>query len=150
MLSDINVEAGEAMADKLRSAGHDASFLRADATVEEEVAALVSKTVEVFGGLHLAANIVGDAHPEAAGPEFHQQSLKGWEHTMAVSLRSVFLSMKHEIAHMTDPGGGAIAKVTSLAALQDAGVSGAAYAGASAGVRRLSKLAADPYAGSGV
>src|SRR3546814_13327094 len=80
MLSDINVEAGEAMADKLRSAGHDARFLRADATVEEEVAALVSKTVEVFGGLHLAANIVGDAHPEAAGPEFHQKSLNGWEH----------------------------------------------------------------------
>src|SRR3546814_6957540 len=94
------------MADKLRSAGHDASFLRADATVEEEVAALVSKTVEVFGGLHLAANIVGDAHPEAAGPEFHQQSLKGLEHNMAVSLRSVFLSMKHEIAHMNDHGGG--------------------------------------------
>src|SRR3546814_3022438 len=94
MLSDINVEAGEAMADKLRSAGHDARFLRADATVEEEVAALVSKTVEVFGGLHLAAHIVGDAHPEAAGPEFHQQSLKGWEHTMEVILRSVFLDRK--------------------------------------------------------
>src|SRR3546814_13110381 len=106
MLSDINVEAGEAMADKLRSAGHDARFLRADATVEEEVAALVSKTVEVFGGLHLAANIVGDAHPEAAGPEFPQQSLKGREHTMAGSLRSVFLARKHETAHILQHGGG--------------------------------------------
>src|SRR3546814_634185 len=113
-------------------------------------AALVSKTVEVFGGLHLAANIVGDAHPEAAGPEFHQQSLKGWEHTMAVSLRSVFLSMKHEIAHMIDHGGGAIANVTSLAAMLYVGVSGAAYAASKAGVIRLTKFAAVTYADRGV
>src|SRR3546814_15464484 len=65
MLSDINVEAGEAMADKLRPAGHDASFLRADATVEEEVAALGCKPVAVFGGLHVDANVLGGAQPGA-------------------------------------------------------------------------------------
>lgn len=150
MLSDINRAAGEEMADKLRAAGHLAHFLYADATVEEDVEALVRKTVETFGGLHLAANIVGDAHPEAAGPEFHLQSLEGWEHTMAVSLRSVFLSMKYEIAHMIDHGGGAIANVTSLAALLYVGVSGAAYAASKAGVVRLTKFAAVTYADRGV
>ena len=102
------------------------------------------------GGLHVAANIVGDAHGEAAGPEFHRQSLESWEHTQAVSLRSVFLSMKHEIAYMTEHGGGAIANVTSLAALLYVGASGAAYAAAKAGVVRLTKFAAVSYADRGI
>src|SRR3546814_13351800 len=89
------------------------------------------------------------AHPEAAGPEFHQQSLKGWEHTMAVSLRSVFLSMKHEIAHMIDHGGGAIANVTSLAARLLVGVSGEAHAAAKAGLIRRNTLAAGTYRAPG-
>ncbi len=150
MLSDIDRAGGEALAEKLRMAGHAAHYLYADATVEEDIEALVRKTVETFGGLHLAANIVGDAHPEAAGPEFHTQSLKGWEHTMAVSLRSTFLSLKHEIAHMIDHGGGAIANVTSLAAMLYVGVSGAAYAASKAGVIRLTKFAAVTYADRGV
>ena len=150
MLSDINRPAGEAMAEKLRSEGYEAQFLHADATVEEEVEALVRKTVETYGGLHLAANVVGDAHPQASGAEFHTQSLESWEHTMAVTLRSVFLSMKYEIAHMIDNGGGAIANVTSLAALLYVGVSGAAYAASKAGVVRLTKFAAVTYADRGV
>lgn len=84
MLSDINVESGEAMAEKLLSAGHDVRFLRADATIEEDIEALVRKTVETFGALHVAANIVGDAHRDASGPDLHHQSLEAWEHTQEV------------------------------------------------------------------
>ncbi|WP_454882453.1 SDR family NAD(P)-dependent oxidoreductase [Sphingomonas oryzagri] len=146
MLSDINAEGGEAMAEKLRSTGHDVRFLRADATVEDDVETLVRKTVEAFGGLDVAANIVGDAHRDASGPDLHQQSLESWEHTQAVSLRSVFLSMKHEIAYMIDHDGGVICNVTSLAALLYVAASGAAYAAAKAGVVRLTKFAAVSYA----
>jgi NAD(P)-dependent dehydrogenase (short-subunit alcohol dehydrogenase family) len=150
MLSDINEAAGEAVAERLRAEGYETAFLRADATCEEDVAALVRKTVETFGALDIAANVVGDAHRDASGPEFHQQSLLSWEHTQAVSLRSVFLSMKYEIAHMIEHGGGAIANVTSLAAMLYVGASGAAYAAAKAGVIRLTKFAAVSYADRGV
>lgn len=150
MLSDINKAAGETAAERLRGEGCEAAFLRADATCEEDVAALVRKTVETFGALDIAANIVGDAHRDASGPEFHQQSLESWEYTQAVSLRSVFLSMKYEIAHMIENGGGAIANVTSLAAMLYVGASGAAYAAAKAGVIRLTKFAAISYADRGI
>jgi len=150
MLSDINAAAGEATTERLREEDFDVRFLRADATQEADVEALVRKTVETFGALHVAANVVGDAHRDASGPEFHQQSLESWEHTQAVSLRSVFLSMKHEIAYMIDHGGGAICNVTSLAALLYVGASGAAYAAAKAGVVRLTKFAAVSYADRGV
>ena len=150
MLADINRERGEAHTERLRSQGCEVRFLHADATRESDVETLVRRTVETFGGLHLAANIVGDAHPQASGPEFHLQSLESWEHTLAVSLRSTFLCLKHEISYMIGHGGGAIANVTSLAGLLHVPESGAAYAAAKAGVIRLTKFAAVTYADRGV
>lgn len=150
MLSDIDPQTGQAVAERLRGEGHDVRFLRADATAEADVAALVAGTVAAFGALHIAANIVGDAHRDAAGADFHQQSLESWDYTQAVSLRSVFLSMKHEIAHMIGHGGGVICNVTSLAGLLHVGAAGAAYAAAKAGVVRLTKFAAVSYANRGV
>jgi len=150
MLSDIDEASGRATAERLRADGYATAFVRADATDEEDVAALVCKTVETFGAIDIAANIVGDAHRDASGPDFHQQSLLSWEHTQAVSLRSVFLSMKYEIQQMIAQGGGTIANVTSLAALLYVGASGAAYAAAKAGVIRLTKFAAVSYADRGI
>lgn len=150
MLADINNEAGEAQTEMLRAAGADVRFLRTDATQEDDVGRLVAQTVEAFGGLHIAANIVGDAHRDASGNDFHNQSLESWEHTMAVTLRSVFLSMKNEIAHMIENGGGSIVNITSLAGMLYVGPAGAAYAASKAGVIRLTKFAAVSYANRGV
>jgi NAD(P)-dependent dehydrogenase (short-subunit alcohol dehydrogenase family) len=150
MLADIDRERGETVAAAIRSQGYDAQFQYADATNEADVQALIHKTTRTFGGLHLAANIVGDAHPDAAGPEFHLQSAESWEHTLAVSLRSTFLCLKHEISYMIEHGGGAIANVTSLAGLLHVPESGAAYAAAKAGVVRLTRFAAVTYADRGV
>lgn len=150
MMADINREAGTARAAALRAAGGEVQFMVADATQEADVQALVERTVATYGGLHLAANIVGDAHPQASGPEFHLQSLESWEHTFAVSVRSTFLCLKHEITHMIAHGGGAIANVTSLAGLLYVPDAGVAYAAAKAGVVRLTKFAAVTYAGRGV
>src|ERR1700730_6957852 len=74
MLADIDRERGETVAAAIRSTGDDAPFQSAGATYEADVKAIIHKTLRTFGGLHLAANIVGDAHPDAAGPEFHLQS----------------------------------------------------------------------------
>jgi NAD(P)-dependent dehydrogenase (short-subunit alcohol dehydrogenase family) len=150
MVSDINAVAGEATAERLRSEGTEARFLRADATIEDDTQRLIRTTVENFGALHIAANVVGDVHPGAAGPEFHQQSLLAWEATLAVSLRSTFLAMKHEIAYMIEHAGGTICNVTSLAGMLHVAESGAAYAAAKAGVIRLTKFAALNYAARGV
>jgi NAD(P)-dependent dehydrogenase (short-subunit alcohol dehydrogenase family) len=89
MVSDIDTAGGEAVVERLRGQGCEAHFLRADATAEEDVERLIGTTIEIFGALHVAANVVGDVHSEAAGPEFHQQSLLGWEATLAVSLQHV-------------------------------------------------------------
>ena len=150
VLSDINTELGEERAEALRAAGHSATFIRADATREEEVEALIRRTVLDHGGLHLAANVVGDGHPGASGPEFHQQSLEAFEYTIMICLRTTFLCLKHEIAHMIDHGGGAIANVTSLAGMLYNSFGGAGYGSSKAAVIRLTKFAAVSYADRGI
>ena len=89
MCADINEAVGQATVKRLRDQGGDVRFLRTDATSEAEVERLIKTTVDTFGGLDVAANVVGDGHPDSNGPEFHNQSLEGWEWTMAVTLRSV-------------------------------------------------------------
>lgn len=150
MLSDIDVEGGEAIAADIRAAGGDARFRRADATREADVAALVSATIERFGGLHIAANIVGDSMGDAKGPDMHLKSVEGWDDTFAVCLRSTFLGLKHEIGHMIDHGGGAIVNIASLAAIKTLAKSGAAYSTAKAGVLHLTRWTAVQYADRGV
>src|SRR5690606_4520172 len=150
MIADMNVERGEALATKLRAEGATVNFIRVDATNEEDIKRAIRTTVDSFGGLDIAANIVGDAHRDAAGAEFHQQSLLSWDHTVAVSMTSVFLSMKHEIAYMIENGGGAICNVTSLAGMFHVPDAGIAYGAAKAGVIRMTKFAAVTYADRGV
>lgn len=150
MLSDIENDAGEAQAQRLRDSGADAKFIRADATVEEDVERLVRETVETFGGLNYAANIVGAAHLGSMGPEFHKQELSAWEWTQNICLRSVFLCMKYQISHMIDHGGGAITNVASTAGIAYVPDAGASYAVAKAGVIKLTKFAAISYADKGI
>jgi NAD(P)-dependent dehydrogenase (short-subunit alcohol dehydrogenase family) len=150
MIADINEAGGQTTVEKLRSRGAQAQFLRVDATNEEDIERAVRVTVETFGGLHIAANIVGDAHREAAGPEFHLQTRHSWDATVAVTMTSVFLSMKHEIAHMIQNGGGVICNVTSLAGMLHVPDSGIAYSAAKAGVIRMTKFTAVNYADRGI
>lgn len=150
MLSDIDEEGGQKTAETLRSEGGRIGFFRADATREEDIAALVRATVSTFGGLHLAANVVGDSIGDANGPEMHLKSVEGWDATFAISLRSAFICLKHEIAHMIAHGGGAIANVSSLAGLVYVPESGAAYSSAKAGIVQLTRFAAVSYADRGV
>lgn len=150
VLSDINVDLGEVRAEALRAAGHAATFIRADATSEEEVEALVRRMVLDHGGLHLAANVVGDGHPEASGPELHKVPLAAFQHTIRMNVHSTFLSLKHEIAHMIDHGGGAICNVTSLAGMLYNSFGGVGYGSSKAAVIRLTKFAAVSYADRGI
>lgn len=150
VLADINGPLGEERAEALRAEGFQARFFNADATDEAQVEALVRFAVEQFGGLHLAANVVGDAHPDSAGPDLHTQPVAAFDHTIAMCLRTTFLCMKHQIAHMVENGGGAICNVTSLAGMIHNGFGGAAYGAGKAGVIRLTKFAAVSYADRGI
>jgi NAD(P)-dependent dehydrogenase (short-subunit alcohol dehydrogenase family) len=115
-------------------------------TRDEDVKAAVEVAVESFGGLDVAFNNAGVEQPNAPAADIAEEV---WDRVLAVSLRGVFLSMKHEIPVMLQRGGGAIVNTSSGAGLKGF-AGGAAYGAAKFGVIGATKCAALDYASSGV
>jgi NAD(P)-dependent dehydrogenase (short-subunit alcohol dehydrogenase family) len=142
VVSDVNeAGAGETVA-RIRAAGGEAVFVRADVSKPEENAALVRAAVERYGGLHAAANNAGIAGPVAPTVDY---PIDGWDRVISVNLSSVFYGMRAEIAAMLEAGGGAIVNVSSI--LGEVGYRGScAYVAAKHGIVGLTRAAALEYA----
>ncbi|MCX4094371.1 SDR family NAD(P)-dependent oxidoreductase [Nocardia sp. alder85J] len=122
-------------------------WVTADVTDTDQVAALVDEVVRRHGGLHVAVNnagIFGAAAPLADLDE------KIWHATLDVNLTGVFLSMKHEIAHMREHGGGAIVNISSNIGAHRRLAGLAAYTASKAAVSALTRAAALDHIADGI
>ena len=145
-LADINEGALRAANDELTSAGQQALAVVCDVSDEDQVAALVDRTVATYGRLDMAFNNAGiqvppsDAADEPAGI---------FERVNAINLRGVWACMKHELRQMREQGSGAIVNCSSLGGL--VGLPGrASYHASKHGVLGLTKSAALEYAPRGI
>jgi len=147
VIADINPETGEAAAALIRANGGEASFVRADVSREESVAAMVAHAVETFGGLDLAINnAVSDMGRRTPLAEIE---LADWERLMSVNFTGVFLCMKHEIRAMQARGGGAVVNIGSgNEHTAKAGLSW--YLAAKQGIYAMTKCAALDYGEAGI
>lgn len=151
VLADVDEAGGTQMAAKLRAQGADARFVRADVTRADDVEAMVAFAVSSYGSLDCAANVAGGlAEGDYPGLMLHETGEEQWDGTISLCLRSVWLCMRSQIAHMLEHGGGAIVNVASIAGLITAKDSSAAYAVAKAGVVHLTRVAAASYAEQGI
>jgi NAD(P)-dependent dehydrogenase (short-subunit alcohol dehydrogenase family) len=147
VFTDITSAAGAAYESELQAQGGNVMFVRSDATCEPDVEALMSQIVARYGRLDVGINIVGNmGSADRLGPMLHESTLEGWEGTMAVSLTSAFLSMKHELKQMMSQGSGVIANTSSLAGLRVTLHSTPGYVAAKSGLVHLSEYAAVMYA----
>ena len=146
VLADSNEQPLRTAAAELTSAGHQALDVGCDVSDEEQVAALVERTVDTFGRLDFAFNNAGiQAPPTDAADE----PAETFDRVNAVNLRGVWACMKHELRPMREQGSGAIVNCSSLGGL--VGLPGrAAYNAAKHGVLGLTKSAALEYAPRGV
>jgi NAD(P)-dependent dehydrogenase (short-subunit alcohol dehydrogenase family) len=137
----------ERLAAELRGAGGRAVAVPTDVTDAGAVRRMVERTVAEFGRLDLACNnAAGGGHPPTPLADV---PVEAFDSGLAVSLRGVFLCMKHEIPAMLAAGGGAIVNVSSTAGQQ--GVGGlSAYVAAKHGLEGLTKVAALDYGDRGV
>jgi NAD(P)-dependent dehydrogenase (short-subunit alcohol dehydrogenase family) len=131
---------------ELTSAGHQALAVGCDVSDEEQVAALVERTVDTFGRLDFAFNNAGiQAPPTDAADE----PAETFDRVNAINLRGVWACMKHELRPMRAQGSGAIVNCSSLGGL--VGLPGrAAYHASKHGVLGLTKSAALEYAPRGI
>jgi NAD(P)-dependent dehydrogenase (short-subunit alcohol dehydrogenase family) len=145
VLSGRREPEGAAVVAEIVAAGGTASFYRADASVEAEIAALVAFTVEKYGRLDLAFNNAG---VEATGP-VTDASADAFKRVFDLNVWGVLASLKHEIPAMLRTGGGSIVNTSSIAG--HIGLAGASvYVASKHAVEGLTKTAALEFAKQGV
>src|SRR3989442_5810256 len=103
-------DAGKALVKELRSFGSDAEFINADVRKEDDVRALVDKTVARFGRLDVAVN---NAATEGQVGPITDQTAESYAATFDTNVLGVILSMKHEVRVMRGQGSGNIINISS-------------------------------------
>lgn len=136
--TDVDSDAGQAVADEIANEGGAAAFVGHDVTDEAQWEAAVKVAEDKFGALHIVVNNAGIA-PESSPIE--EKTLESWRHVLAIDLDSVFLGCKWGIRTIKKHGGGAIINISSILGL--VGQPNASdYNAAKGGVRLLTKSAA--------
>lgn len=136
--TDVDADAGQAVADEIANEGGAAAFVGHDVTDEAQWEAAVKVAEDKFGALHIVVNNAGIA-PESSPIE--EKTLESWRHVLAIDLDSVFLGCKWGIRTIKKHGGGAIINISSILGL--VGQPNASdYNAAKGGVRLLTKSAA--------
>jgi NAD(P)-dependent dehydrogenase (short-subunit alcohol dehydrogenase family) len=139
-------EAGEALAKELRSFGSEAEFINADVRKEDDVRAMVDKTVARFGRLDVAVN---NAATEGQVGPITDQTAESFAATFETNVLGVVLSMKHEVRVMQAQRSGSIINVSSTYGHR--GAAGASiYVGAKHAVEGITKSVALELAKSGI
>jgi NAD(P)-dependent dehydrogenase (short-subunit alcohol dehydrogenase family) len=136
-----------AVVDEIRTAGGDGIAFETDVSDEESVKGLIAAAVKKYGRLDYAFNNAADHH---ALTPLADIATADFDHTVAVSLRGVFLAMKYEIPEMLKAGGGAIVNMSSTAGVAAGNAGLSSYVAAKHGVIGLTKAAALDYADKGI
>src|SRR5277367_4010087 len=139
-------EAGQTLAKELRAFGSEAEFINADVRKEDDVRALVDKTVARFGRLDVAVNNAGT---EGKPGPLTEQTAESYAATFDTNVLGVILSMKHELRVMQAQGHGSIVNLSST--MGHKGAPGASlYVASKHAVEGLTKAAALEGAAFGV
>ena len=146
VLADVNEAAARAAAEQLVASGHKAIAIRCNVADEADVAAMVDRTVSVFGRLDAAFNNAGVQAPPS---DMAEETAENFDRVNAINLRGVWACMKHELRIMRAQGSGAIVNNSSLGGLVGL-PSRAAYHASKHGVIGLTRSAALEYAPRGI
>jgi len=146
VVADRSADGGRETVAAVERAGGRAVFVPTDVSAAADAEAMVAVAVDTYGGLHAAVNAAAielevDYLADLADDDF--------DRVIAVNLRSVFLSMKHEIRAMIAGGGGTIVNIASTNSYRPQPHQ-SAYTASKFGVLGLTKSAAVDYGPKGV
>jgi NAD(P)-dependent dehydrogenase (short-subunit alcohol dehydrogenase family) len=140
VIAGYNTSTGEAaVAEARRHRFKNVDFVRTDVAKETDIEAAISRAVDLLGGLDIVFNNAGITG--AIGP-LTETSVEDWDYTFDITVKGVFLGIKHAARVMRAQGkGGVIINTSSIGGLcGDAGP--LVYSSAKAAVINLTRSAA--------
>lgn len=140
--ADIDVQGVEALATEVETI----TAVGCDVCDPDQIKALMDQAAAACGGIDYLFNNAGAGGALEAVDEI---DVGGWDHTMALLLRSVAMGIRHAAPHMKHRPGAAIINTSSVAAIGP-GYSPTTYAVAKAGVLQLTRCAATDLARYGI
>ena len=143
MLADIQDDRGGRLAGEL---GARTGFVHTDVSREADVQAAVDETCKRFGRLDCMFNNAGSV---GVGGRIDEIPAEGFDATMGVLVRGVFLGIKHAARVMKTQGSGSIISTASVAGLRT-GFGPHVYSAAKAAVIHLTHSVAMELGESGV
>ncbi|MCA1695487.1 MAG: glucose 1-dehydrogenase [Actinobacteria bacterium] len=146
VIADLDAVAGAETVGRIEESGGGATFVRADVSVEGDVAAMVASAVHTYGVIDCAFNNAGIG---GGRKPIHEWQRAEFDRVIAVNLTGVWLCMKHELPVMVGQGGGVIVNNASVAGLRGTPTL-APYVASKHGVTGLTKVAALESIGHGV
>jgi Dehydrogenases with different specificities (related to short-chain alcohol dehydrogenases) len=146
VLTDVLDAEGKALADELRGAGRQATYLHLDVADEEQWHDVVDAAVALFGRLDILVNNAGIG----TTPDVEAETLEGWNRLIAINQTGVWLGMKTVIPSMRAVGGGSIVNLSSIFGAVGGFGGSIAYHASKGAVRLMTKNAALRYAKEGI
>ncbi|MDR7485553.1 MAG: SDR family NAD(P)-dependent oxidoreductase [Armatimonadota bacterium] len=129
----------------LAALGPEAICIRADVMVEDDVRRMIASAVDRFGRLDVLVNGAGAIRRVPV----MEEEASGWDQTLALHLRGVFLCCKYALPHLIATRG-AIVNVSSVLAFRTPQGRTPAYEAAKAGVLALTRAIAVHHGPDGV
>lgn len=146
VVSDANIQAGKDTVGQIFAAGGHAAFIAADVSNDQQVGNLIAQAVAQYGRIDFAFNNAGVTQNSLPLAE---QPVDTYDKVFDVSVRGVWLCMRHEIDQMLRQGCGAIVNMGSMSSI--VGIPGlSTYSGSKHAVLGLTRGAALDYAKHGI
>jgi len=148
VVAEYSEAAGAETVDRVRAAGGEASFIRADVSNEADAKAMVDHAVATYGRLDCLYNNAG-IMPEA-DHSVTDTDVATWDSVMAVNVRGVFLGCKYAIPAMIAGGGGSIINIASFVAILGCSVPQDAYTASKGAILALTRSLAVQFGPKGI
>jgi NAD(P)-dependent dehydrogenase (short-subunit alcohol dehydrogenase family) len=146
VVSGRREQEGKKLEKELRELGAEVEFVKTDVRHDDDIRALIDKTVARFGRLDAAVNCAGT---EGTPGPVTDQTAETYAATFDTNVLGTLLSMKHELRVMLPQGSGSIVNISS--AYGSVGAAGASvYVASKHAVEGMTKSAALEVAGTGV
>ena len=141
VIADIDDEAGEQSAAKMRDDGLTARYVHLDVTSEPDWDAAVESTVSEHGRLDITIMAAG---VNDRGNPIETTDVDVWQRVMDVTNLGMFLAVKSSVRPMRESGGGSIVLISSMMA-RIVRQNSSAYATSRAGMTHFARSAAVQY-----